>query len=198
MERNIYLIRHGECLDKQKGEQKFSSPNICMSEFGISQVQALKNNPLIKNVKIVYVSPMYRAKHTARLLFSNKNDIKIKDAISLKEINFGNCHDKLYKDDPEIHHLWELSPDMLQFPNGDKMIDYISQTNSAFELILENEKGCDIAIVSHSITIRSIVSKILSLEPKYIRRLPCDNASITVICEENESLSLKSLNIIQN
>ena len=196
MRRNIYLIRHGECADKQQGEQKFSAPDVCMSEYGVKQVKNLRNTSLMENVKIVYISPLPRAEHTARILFGGIKDIQIKDCINFKEIDFGACNGKFFNDDHEIYRLWQLSPDMLQFPNGDKMIDYIDRTNVAFKRILKNENSCDIALVAHSITIRAIVLRILSLDPKYIRRIPCDNASITVICEEEDCLSLRSLNII--
>ena len=77
---NIYLLRHGETeYNKQKRYQ--GTLDIPLSAEGLARLQKAPISP-----KVVYISPLIRARHTAEILFPDAKLVEVED---LKEMCFG-------------------------------------------------------------------------------------------------------------
>ena len=77
---NIYLLRHGETeYNKQKRYQ--GTLDIPLSAEGLARLQKAPISP-----RVVYISPLIRARHTAEILFPEARLVEVED---LKEMCFG-------------------------------------------------------------------------------------------------------------
>ena len=175
----IYLIRHAQTVDNLS--KKFSGYTDCkISDFGFLQLEKLSDK--MKNIKVdyVYSSPLERATLTGN---SFSNNLITCD--NLIEMNFGDFEgltlDEIKDKNPEevsklLKHGFEY-----KFPNGESLIDFHDRVKACFYDIVSQNHDNRIAIVSHSGTIRCILSEIIGESYKYHWNFQIDNCSISKI-----------------
>lgn len=173
---NIILIRHGETpLNRARVLQPSDTP---LSDLGQQQAKAmaqrLKNEP----IDAILSSDMTRAAQTAQAL-SDATNIPIDFSTLLHERSFGDLRGQRFDDlgfnpmDPGYEP-----------PNGESWEQFHVRVAQAFELVIQtaNAQNKTLAVVSHGLVIREMVSRHLSSESQVPERL--ENTSVTVFSKQ--------------
>lgn len=162
MSTTIYLTRHGETLWNSEGRMQGwkDSP---LNDRGLSQAQLLGNKLQKLDIDIIYSSPIGRAKHTAEILKGDKNIPIIFDD-RLKEINMGKWEGMLRKDIESIYesNLYNFfnEPNKYMPVEGETFNDVLFRTSSFIDDIVNTHSGKNLLIVTHTITLKSILLNI--------------------------------------
>ncbi|HPC37739.1 MAG TPA: alpha-ribazole phosphatase [Exilispira sp.] len=192
----IYLIRHGETkwnLDfKVQGKK-----DVPLNENGISQANILAKYFENKDIDMIYSSNLMRAKETANIIAKklNKNVQIVED---LQEINFG-VWEGYYWEDIKIEYKdflkrWENDLENIPVPEGESYGQVQKRVYKAFnQIISKHDRSSNIIIVSHGVSIKVLIAKILDIPIRNLRKFSMDNASISIV-EYNEELKVISIN----
>lgn len=195
--KKILLIRHGESQHNARGECFSGHADIPLSTVGRDQAKQLR--PLLANTPVdeVFVSPLHRARETASLALPNFSQ-SAQIANCLMEFDYGDydglSYSQFKEDDPVITQ-WKHNPGSLCFPHGGCISHHADQALKGLEELVTISSGSVLACFSHKTTIRLIVSKVLGLSLDYFRRVPCGNASITILRFEEKRFSVESVSV---
>ncbi len=154
--RRITLIRHG----KTAGNLESRFVGKTDEDILDSECERLKEFS-DESVKKVYISPLKRARQTAKILFPNAELIEAED---LRECDFGEYeymnHEEL--DGLEPYQKFIDTAGFSPFPGGEGRKEQSERSVRAFKNIMEKEKGRDddIFIVAHGGTIMAIMEEI--------------------------------------
>jgi len=180
----IILIRHGETIWNSEGRcQGFS--DIALNERGKEQAKKIAYSLDQEDLVAIYSSPLQRAKETAEIIaLQSRVPIFLED--DLKEINQGILEGIVYEDlktkHKDILDKWQQDPSLVQLPQGECLQKVQERAWRCIERIVKKHSLDDkIIIVSHNLTIMTILCQILNLDLKYLSRLRKDVAAKTII-----------------
>ncbi len=187
----IYLIRHGESIGN-KTKTFTGSTDLDLTERGYAQgktvVEFFKSNPVSR----VYASPLCRAYHTAvptAELFGRN----IETVSEFREIDGGVFEKMLFEEIarvyPEDYAVFKGDIGNLRPPMGEPVEEVYDRTNACLlRLALENA-GESLAVFTHAIPIRSVITKLKGLPASRMREVEwVANASVTeVLFDEGTS-----------
>ena len=160
MKTTVYLIRHSEAM---KGEfqqylateiEQISNEKTCLSIEGEQKAEQLSKNPLLSHLDVIYSSHYTRAISTAKWI-ARQNHLKINVDERLGERKIG------------IQYRSELPPYFsyrqwenwdYKHGNGESFNDCKKRIKQVFDDILNQQKGKNIAIVSHGVSIKALLS----------------------------------------
>lgn len=142
---NIYLLRHGETeYNKQKRYQ--GTLDIPLSAEGLARLQKAPISP-----KVVYISPLVRARRTAEILFPKARLVEVEN---LKEMCFGVFQGRNYiemEKDPD-YIAWVGEDCTGRCPGGETKAEFTQRTCEAFCRLLENALAAgeeELVILAH-------------------------------------------------
>ena len=151
----IFLIRHGLTeLGEQKRYQ--GSLDTPLSENGRKQLQPAGFVP-----ELLAVSPLLRARETARVLFPNSRQTVIP---GLQEMNFGAFEGRAWwemEDDPR-YRTWVDGGCLTRCPGGEDREEFSLRVCSSFTALLEDAFAAELenmAVVAHGGTQMAILEK---------------------------------------
>lgn len=136
----ITYFVHGTTMDNLEHKSTGWLPGE-LSQKGIEQSIALKEQTDITKFDIVFCSDLQRAIDSAKYTFDGVKEI-IQDA-RLRECNYGDFNGKDSKLVNYEEHITE------KFPNGECMLDVEKRIKDFCNYLLENYNGKHIAIVAH-------------------------------------------------
>jgi len=180
----VLFIRHGETNWNIEGRaQGFSDVELSKrgQEQGEAIVRALKDEP----ITAVYSSPLRRALNIARRIASD-HDLAVKVDERLKEINHGEFEGlrfkALHEKYPDFLKAWRQSPSNLKMPGGESLSELQARAWSFVEDIIAELDDSDYAVViSHNLTIITILCRILGLSLDHFRRIRQDTGGRTLV-----------------
>lgn len=143
----IYITRHSKTLwnEEKRLQGRLDSP---LTKEGIENAYALKEHLKSFQFDYIYSSPIYRAYHSASILF---DDGIIKDD-RLMEMNFGDFEGKYIKDllkTKEYHDLWHNPGEFIRIQNGESYEDVIKRAESFIGDLKQLDDNADVLIVTH-------------------------------------------------
>ncbi|MEN1759809.1 histidine phosphatase family protein [Anoxynatronum sibiricum] len=184
----IMLIRHGETNHNLENRMSGWTEAV-LSDKGIRQAEALGRCLAGENPDKVITSGMKRTDHTAQLVFPTalqQNRIEIME--NLKEMHFGTL-EGMTMDEIRDQHTDEYTQLMEKrgrytFPGGESLYSFHHRVSEAAkELLICSKKAnaCQIAVVAHSGTIRSLLAHWIANDWQAHWRFQIDHCSISVI-----------------
>ena len=190
----IYLIRHGQTewnlLDKMQGAK-----NSNLTIKGKTQAIALGKKLAPINFDKIYVSSTARAVETSKLIFPDQN---INYSLYLREIAMGAWEGKTYSQiqehDPEGWNNFFNAPFSYEPSNGGESFKQLEQRLENFVNTekLFSQNGI-IAIVSHRITLRMLLS-ILLKDKKLFSEIDLSPTSLSMVEIDKNTCTIKYLN----
>lgn len=179
----LYLIRHG--LSEWNEIRKVQGQtNTNLTKQGIDQAKMLANMLMDENIDIIYTSDLNRATDTAKIIAKKINKPLIQSEF-LREIKFGiweglttfEIQDK-YKDE---YLIWNKDPDKLIL-EGAETLEVVKERviNWINPIILEN-KGKNIAFVSHGTTLKVLMLSLLDIPLCHYRNFTISNVGLSVV-----------------
>lgn len=177
----LILVRHGETLWNREGRVQGIS-DIAMSDMGRLQVRRLAESLKNDNIKIIYSSPLQRARETAGII-SEFIGIPVQLESGLREMDQGDfegmSHDELTAKHKPFLHQWLTDPAIVNMPNGESLLEVQERAWKVIDHISGNVENT--LIVSHNFTLATIICKINRINLSEFRKAYIGPASKTII-----------------
>ncbi|MGV3508625.1 MAG: histidine phosphatase family protein [Sphingobacteriaceae bacterium] len=196
---NVYLLRHGETDYNADGNRYCGRTDICLTEKGLKQAQAVFEQLKGKKIDAIYSSPLERARNTAEIATGTKN---VQTDSRLIEVDFGNWEGKTKEEfiaeNASVWDSWMQDPGNSRAGGtGETGNEVVDRVNSFYNEMLEKHPDGTILVVGHNGINRLFMAYKLGMELKNYRRIVQENSSITMFeLDNNGEFSLKKLNAI--
>lgn len=155
----LFITRHGQTEWNLEGRLQ-GQKNSDLTETGKAHAKQLRER--LKDVKldVVYSSSSGRALQTADLLVGDTHTIHPVD--DLREMSFGPWEGFLHKEfeasEPDLYQALFNDASAYKPANSECIEMLQTRAVSAVEKIIENHQGENVLIVSHGITVKSILA----------------------------------------
>ena len=192
----LYLVRHGQSewnyQRKIQGQQ-----DILLTEEGKLQAKKLSHRLKSENIDVIYSSDLKRAYETANIIGKELN-IDVTPMKSFREIAFGHWEgkeiEKLNVINEKEHLIWLKEPHKFKMEGAETLYEIQKRAMDGVNLVLDENPGKNILIVSHGTTLKTIILGLLDMEVKYYNKLTLGNVSLTIIEFRDYNKVLKLLN----
>ncbi|SMB96250.1 alpha-ribazole phosphatase [Desulfonispora thiosulfatigenes DSM 11270] len=179
----IIFIRHGQTLWNAKRKYQ-GQTDIHLDETGIMQADLVAQKLKEDKVDVIYASDLQRAYKTAEII-GLEQELKVSPSIGLREFNFGVWEGKTYEElkneYPELVEKWFKDPESVQIPKAESIKDLQNRAVNQINEILEKHNNKTVVVVSHGLTIATILSYFLDIELKNVRKMIQGNTGITIV-----------------
>lgn len=191
----LYLVRHGETIWNREDRLQ-GTTDIDLTDAGISQAGRIADRLSREKVAAVFSSPLRRALSTA-LLIAQPHALQVKIRDGLKEMHQGELEGKrfeeLWESYPEFVVEWRQRPTATRPPGGESLYELQERAWQVMEEIMgRDDEG--VVVVSHNMTLLSILCRILGLPLENFRRLKLDLASLTIVETTERGPAIRTLN----
>lgn len=179
--KRILIIRHGQTDWNAAGRWQ-GMAQIPLNQVGIAQADALAEHLKDRPITAVYTSDLSRAKETADRI-AERHQLSPHADPRWRELNMGAFQGLTYAEIvakyPE--EARSMKQDYMGFsaPEGETRRQLQSRVYEAYLDIVKQEKGPEIAVVTHGGTIRVLLLKLF--EGHEEANVPIENTSITII-----------------
>lgn len=197
----IYLIRHtqaeGNIYRIMQGHWDGD-----VTPLGLKEIDALAERFKGQELQAVYSSDLYRAYLTACAL-TKYNDLKVITDKRLRELDMGSWErqffcNKLYET-PDVVEQFLTSPWEWQVEGSETLRMVADRAAEAVNELAEKHSGEKIAIVTHGVTIRCLLTRLLGLPEKGEGSAPIvKNTSVCMLNYENGKYRAGYLNDVSH
>ncbi len=171
----LYLIRHGETL--WNAEKRMQGQlNSDLTSQGIRQAQLLAGKLACLPIETCYTSDSPRAFKTAQLV-TQQLTVDLQTDSRLREIAMGTWEGRTRqeiaaKEPLEWQRFWE-SPHHFQGNNGGETFQMLeNRSRAVIDEIINAHPQQKIAIISHRLTIKTLINSLLQRELAELHELP--------------------------
>jgi len=179
----LYIVRHGETQWNAESRAQ-GSMNVQLTENGINQARSLANRIQHYPIDVIYSSDLDRAYETAKII-GKKINLEVNILNELREMSFGKWEgltmaeiQQKYRD----HYIvWRSTPHQAKIPDGEKLLDVQTRSLKAVRQLLKRHKDQNILIVSHGVTIKSMILGLMDIELSNFYKIKQDNACLNII-----------------
>lgn len=175
MSTRLILARHAQPAKKAQG-CFLGSTDVPLTDVGMQQAGCLSAIVRDMSPDACFVSPMQRARQTAREL-PHQIDADI------REIDFGLWEQKNFQEisadaSPELMDQWARFDRGFTFPQGENIGKFVDRVAAVTERLVRSSEN-NIAVVSHGGVIRIMICLLLGIDPSKYLSFDVDYASIT-------------------
>ena len=180
----IYLIRHAQA-EGNRYHMMQGHWDGGVTALGRRQIEALAERFRALPTDAVYASDLYRAVVTADAV-ARWRGLPVERVKALREINVGPWEGKFFGDlkhsTPEAIERFLHDPDHWALEGAETYADVTARAMPALEEIARANEGRRVAVVSHGITIRCLLSQILGITLQQTRQLPiAGNTAVSLL-----------------
>ncbi|MCT4618730.1 MAG: histidine phosphatase family protein [Marinisporobacter sp.] len=192
----LYLVRHGQTKWNIESRAQ-GSKNVELTDEGRNQAILLAER--MKNYKIdaIYSSDLDRAYETAKILGKTLN-VEVKKIDRLREMSFGEweglTNEEIQKNYQEHYTVWRNDPHEANIPGGEKLLDVQKRGLDVIYRIVKENENKNIIVVSHGVTIKSIILGVMDIDLSYFYKIRQDNTSMNLIEYKSYGPVLVTLN----
>lgn len=212
---NVILIRHGRSTFNDQKRHQGNSDDSILTPRGetMAQITGAYLSRLSLKITGLYSSPLNRAKRTAIHIRDNLDPrLSIQISPQLTEVDLaywqGLTYQQVEQQYPEEYRCWHESPHLLQigFSESDRTLHWplltLYQQAQEFwqHLIVQHRQGT-VVVVSHSGTIRALLSTATGLHPQNYHQIQQSNCGISVVdlpANRNRYGKLREVNSTQH
>lgn len=179
----LFLVRHGETEWNKNGKVQ-GRTDIELSSEGIMQAKLLAERLMTEDINVIYSSSLKRAHRTAEIIAEYKQCDVIKSEM-IHEICFGPWEgmaiNEIKTKYSEHFRVYREDPVNFKLPGAETFDDLTTRTYSAIIDIVNRHKGSNILLVSHGVTIKAAIIKILGMDITAYKGFRIDNASVSIL-----------------
>lgn len=155
---------------------------MSLSTQGEVEAQRLATRFAGIKLAAIYSSPLERAQQTARPLAKSMN-LEVNTSDAFNEVNFGEWTGM---DLDELHHIpewthWNMNRSCTRPPSGEMLIEIQQRVVTKVEVLRCEYPENNVALVSHSDTIRAAMSYYLGMPVDLMLRIEISPASVSVV-----------------
>lgn len=163
----LFLTRHGETEWNIEGRMQGwkDSP---LTELGTKQGEWLRDRMKDTKIDVIYTSPTGRAYITSEIIRGDR-DIEIVSDDGLKEIALGRWEglsqdDIQKKDIMNYFNFWNVPSKYVTTFKAETFNEVMERSYTSISNILRKEKGKNILIVTHTVTLKAYLCKLQNRE----------------------------------
>ena len=179
----VYLIRHGETFWNREGRCQGIS-DIPLTEKGYQQAHALAKALMNKPLSLILSGPLQRTRETAALI-AKPHGLSVETREELREWNQGELEGltgtQLLRNHQAYFERWFQDPAGAAPPGGETLRALQERAWPVIDGLRERALDGPVAVVSHTMTIGTIICAALGLDLAHIHRLKLDIASRSTI-----------------
>jgi broad specificity phosphatase PhoE len=193
---NIYLIRHGETAWNADNNRYTGRTDLPLTEKGLQQAEALKQQLSNVTLDAVYASPLQRAYTTAKIA-TGKEPIKDDRLIEIDWGTWeGKSKDNFYAEDPSLWDNWMADPAHARAGGtGENGSDVVQRIDDFFISFFQRHTSGNYLVAAHNGVNRFFLAHKLGMPLKNYRMFFQENSALTMFTiEPDGSFVLKYLN----
>ncbi|MGE0684377.1 MAG: histidine phosphatase family protein [Candidatus Binatia bacterium] len=179
----VYLVRHGETLWNREGRCQ-GVTDVPLTDKGSLQAHAIATALAKKPLSLVLSSSLQRSKETAAII-AERHGLSVELRDELQEWNQGVLEGLTGVELLSQHHAyfarWRDDPANAAPPGGEPLRDLQARAWPVIDSLRERALSGPVAVVSHSMTLSTILCAALGLDLANIHRLKLDIASKSTI-----------------
>ncbi|TET34125.1 MAG: histidine phosphatase family protein [Planctomycetota bacterium] len=192
----IYMVRHGET---DANVQKIFRGRLDPPLNDRGRLQAEAAGEVLRDVRLsrIYSSPLRRARETAAAI-AEATGAEITASEKLIDIDFGDWQGKRLVEVKEKYFAaygrWVNSPASAKISGGESLSLVQSRAMDELRDIAGSHMEGSIALVSHRVTLKTMMLGILDVDLDRFRNIRLNTACISIIEAENGEFSLVRMN----
>jgi probable phosphoglycerate mutase len=176
----ILLLRHGETEWSRDGRHT-SPTDVALTEAGLAEAMALRHVAARWTLALVVVSPMARARDTARL--AGLDDQRVEVSGDLREWDYGEYEGRTTADIRAPRPGWSVWTDGA--PGGESPADVAARTDRVIARCRAADG--DVCLVAHAHVLRVLAARWIGLDASDGARLRLDTGTWSVLGYEREA-----------
>lgn len=191
----LYIVRHGETVwNKEKRLQGWSDSKLSDKGRGNALLLSLYLRKIDLNA--IYSSTSSRAYDTAEIIKAERT-LEIKKLEQLREMCLGSWEGRVYteienEEGERFNNFWK-KPHLYKKDSGEDFHEVRKRLEFFLDYVIKNHASGNILIVTHTVTIKIILSIIKNTEIENIWEPPfIHNTSLTTIEYEEGKFSIIS------
>ena len=179
----VYLIRHGETLWNREGRCQ-GVTDVPLTEKGYRQAHAITTALAEKPLSLLLSGPLQRTRETAAII-AESHGLSVETREELREWNQGELEGltgvELLGNHRAYFERWFQDPAGAAPPGGEPLRALQDRAWPVIDSLRERALNGPVAVVSHTMTIGTIICAALGLDLAHIHRLKLDVASRSTI-----------------
>jgi broad specificity phosphatase PhoE len=179
----VYLIRHGETLWNREGRCQ-GVTDVPLTEKGYRQAHAIAKALGKKPPNLILAGPLQRTRETAAVI-AKSHGLPVEMREELREWNQGELEGltgaELLGNHRAYFERWFQDPAGAAPPGGETLRSLQERAWPVIDSLRERALNGPVAVVSHTMTIGTIICIALGLDLAHIHRLRLDIASRSTI-----------------
>ncbi|MCR5135647.1 MAG: GNAT family N-acetyltransferase [Oscillospiraceae bacterium] len=197
----IYLIRHTQAEgNRYRMMQGFWDGEV--TEMGRRQIEALAGRFADLPLDAVYSSDLHRAVETAEAA-ARRDRLPIRTRVALRELNIGPWEQKFFGNvchaQPELSHTFMFDAENFYLEGAETYGDVRNRAMRELRELAEENEGKRIAVVSHGVTIRCILSAVTGVPLNDVKTLPiCRNTAVSKLIWDGGRFTAEYVNDISH
>jgi len=194
----LYFVRHGNTeYNDQKRCQ--GTTDLPLNELGRRQAAALGERFSAIDLNAIYASPLIRAMETAKAIALPQKKLEIYSEPGLMELDQGELEGMdmatMVRSHPRLIESWIENPGDTVIPGGESMGRVQERAWAVVEKITAHHTGDErVAVVSHNLTLSTLICKVLNMPIANFRRFRLEPASISSVVFGGKWPVLRNLN----
>ena len=185
----LILIRHGE-TDWNKLQKCQGASDIPLNSNGLEQARVLAKSLKDQKISAIFSSDLVRATSTAfEIAKYHSTDIKIErdfremDQGEFEGLDFGYIRENY----AHILKKWREEPEQLRIPGGESLLEVQNRAWDAFTNIEKKFENKTVLVVSHNLTIITLLCKFSGKSLSSFREFIVGETSKTIVrCFSNK------------
>ncbi len=192
----LTLIRHGETewnrLQKCQG-----ASDIPLNRNGILQAKKLAGSLKNNKIEAIFSSGLTRANETAgEIVKYHALEVGVNE--DFREMHQGDFEGVEFSEIREKHSdklsMWREDPENFRIPGGETFGEVQKRAMNGISTIEKKWRGSQVVVVSHNLTIISMLCKFSGTPISRFREFSVNEASKSVIMYENGNYIVRSIN----
>lgn len=189
---NIYLIRHAEAEGNlYRRSQGHYDSNI--TALGKRQIAALAERFRQANIDALWSSDLHRTQSTAAAILKHHPSLELNLSEKLREIDVSIWEDRpwgnLAEEWPEQMAYFSNDPARWSIPGCEPFTHVADRMQAAVLSLASRYDGKTVAAVTHGLSVRALLARLLGVPSAEINRLPYgDNTAVTLLEVKNDTI----------
>ena len=195
----LYLIRHGATPENERRPRILQGCGVdnSLSDGGLQQAKQVAKYLSDRTIDAVFSSPLRRAAETAGQIAAH-HDLPVQQVAPIHEVDVGRWQGldwaTIEQECPDGYRQYMDDSDAHGYLGGESYRDVLQRVGLAFDELLQQNVGRQIAVVAHTVVNRTWLGSLLGLDVQRAKELPQENCCINVVRHTGGRTQLVTLN----
>ncbi len=192
----IFIARHAE-TDWNRARRVQGVSDISLNARGRAQAEAFADRLASEKLEAIYASPLARARETAEAI-ARRHGLPVQIIPGLSEFHQGELEGRYLKDlitdYPDLLAAFAKDPADVRIPGGETMAEVQARAWAAFTEILDRHEHGSVVLISHNMTILTLLCRFLGMPLSQFRRLSQGSTGVTILERGVQGLHIRVMN----